>query len=230
MNRELATLRHLLMLARDEGLIEAVLVIKLYDEKRFIRKRFITEEEHQALLSVVARPVQRILTCLYETAMRPEEPLALTWPKVDMKAGVIHLDFEDTKEADKRVIPITPALREVLEELRAEQRKVATIGGAVFTRDGLPIRSYRTAFENARNRTRILDVHPHDYRHTAITRWELAGIPLEVAMKASGHRDLADHYRYVNLREEHMKAVFAQKIPTLCTPEVDRVTSALLSS
>lgn len=66
--------------------------------------------------------------------------------------------------------------------------------------------------------------------NTAIMRWALVGIPLEVAMKASGHRDLAGHYRYVNLREEHVKAVFTQKIPTLCTHAVDSAASALLSS
>jgi integrase len=208
-NRELATLRHLLTLARDEGLIETVPVIKLYDEKRFARERFITEEEHKALLAAVKRPVQRVLICLYETAMRPAEPLALTWAKVDWKAGVIRLAAEDVKEADKRVIPISPVLREVLEELRAEQRKVASIGGAVFTRNGGPIQNYRTAFEEAREKTGLRDVTPHDYRHTAITRWLLAGIPQEVVMKVSGHKDLSVHYRYVNLREEHVTALFS---------------------
>jgi integrase len=208
-NRELATLRHLLALARDEGLIETVPVIKLYDEKRFARERFITEEEHKALLATVKRPVQRVLICLYETAMRPAEPLALTWPKVDLKAGVIRLAAEDVKEADKRVIPISSTLRALLEELREEQRKVASIGGAVFTRNGRPIRNYRTAFEEAREKTGLKDVTPHDYRHTAITRWLLAGIPQEVVMKVSGHKDLSVHYRYVNLREEHVTALFS---------------------
>jgi integrase len=229
-NRELATLRHLLTLARDEGLIEHVPIIKLYDEKRFVRKRFITEEEHQALLAAVKRPIQRVLLCLYETAMRPAEPLALTWSKVDFKAGVIRLAAEDNKEAEKRVIPMSPALRVVLEELREEQRKVTAIDGSVFTRHGRPIRSYRTAFEEARRKTGIRDVNPHDYRHTAITRWILAGIPQEVVMKVSGHRDLSVHYRYVNLREEHVRAVFHQHFPTPCTHGIDSQRERLLSA
>lgn len=228
-NRELATLRHMLTLARDEGLIETVPVIKLYDEKKFARERFITEEEHQAILSTVKRPVQRILICLYETAMRPGEALALTWPKVDLKAGVIRLAWNETKEADKRVIPISPVLREVLEELREEQRKVANIGGKVFTRGGQSIKSYRTAFEEAREKTGITDVTLHDYRHTAITRWLVAGIPQEVVMKVSGHKSLSVHYRYVNLREQHVADLFRQHFPTPCTHEVDRARGGLLS-
>ncbi len=95
--------------------------------------------------------------------------VALTWAKVDLKTGSIRLAAEDMKETDKRVIPINPTLREVLEELREEQRRVASIGGEVFTRNGQPIRNYRTAFEEAREKTGLKDVTPHDYRHTAIT-------------------------------------------------------------
>ena len=86
---------------------------------------------------------------------------------------------------------------------------MASIGGIVFARNGRPIRNYRTAFEEAREKTGLKDVTPHDYRHTAITRWLLAGIPQEVVMKASGHKDLSVHYRYVNLREEHVTALFS---------------------
>ena len=55
----------------------------------------------------------------------------------------------------------------------------------------------------------LKDVTPHDYRHTAITRWLLAGIPQEVVMKVSGHKDLSVHYRYVDLREEYATALFS---------------------
>jgi hypothetical protein len=41
-------------------------------------------------------------------------------------------------------------------------------------------------------------------------------------MKVSEHSDLSVYYRYVNLREEHLKVVFDQKIPTQCTYKVDK--------
>lgn len=55
--------------------------------------------------------------------------------KVDFKAGFIRLAAEDTKTNEKRAIPISPVLRDILEEIRKEQRdgKVAPIEGHVFT-------------------------------------------------------------------------------------------------
>jgi hypothetical protein len=49
-------------------------------------------------------------------------------------------------------------------------------------------------------------------------------------MKVSGHRDLSVHYRYVNLREEHVSAVFHQRFPTPCIHGIDSKTERLLSA
>ena len=34
------------------------------------------------------------------------------------------------------------------------------------------------------------------------------GVPVEVAMKAAGHKSVAMHYRYVNLNEDHVREAF----------------------
>lgn len=54
----------------------------------------------------------------------------MTWDKVDFKTGFIRLLAEDTKSNEKRAIPLSLVLREVLEQIRKEQRegKVAPIG------------------------------------------------------------------------------------------------------
>ena len=207
-NRELACLKHMLRLAADEGIIENAPTIKLDSEKKFARKRVISDEEYQALLDASPRYLQRILIGLYETAMRKSELLNLIWDRVDERAGVVRLLPEDTKEDDKRIVPITPALQEVLNELKAEQRKVANLANRVFTREAKPIKNLRTAFELARERAEVQDVVIHDFRHTAITRWATMGIPQEAAMKVSGHKSLAMHYRYANLQEKHVKEAF----------------------
>jgi integrase len=63
-------------------------------------------------------------------------------------------------------------------------------------------------FKFSRKRAGIKDFTLHDLRHTAITRWAVAGMPQEIAMKASGHSSLAMHYRYVNVNEQAVKAAF----------------------
>ena len=73
--------------------------------------------------------------------MRGAEIKKLTWDKVDLKAGFIKLATSDTKGKEKRIIPISPTLRDVLEASRAEQReaKITAITGHVFVWKGKPM-------------------------------------------------------------------------------------------
>ena len=48
----------------------------------------------------------------------------------------------------------------------------------------------------------------HDYRHTAKTKWAGAGIPVEAAMKAAGHKSVAMHNRYVHLQRSDVARAF----------------------
>ena len=41
----------------------------------------------------------------------------------------------------------------------------------------------------------------HNLRNTALTEWARQGIPVDVAMKASGHSSVQMHQRYVDLQE-----------------------------
>jgi len=212
-NRELAFLRFLLNLAvdEDEELIESVPSFKkiIQSEKSRKRKRVVSTEEYGNLLKDMSRPNQRVIIGLYETAMRVNELVKLTWDKVDDKAGMIRLKAEDVKEKAPRTVPISPQLQAVLIELREEQKRVASISNRVFTRAGKPIVSVRTAFELAKERNSIVDLHIHDFRHTCITRWVMMGIPREVVMAASGHASIEMHNGYVNVQEHHLKEAFS---------------------
>ena len=74
--------------------------------------------------------------------------------------------------------------------------------------DGVPMTDIRTAFELARKRAGIKNFVLHDLRHCAVTRWVRSGIPQETAMRASGHKSLAMHYRYANMQAEDVVAAF----------------------
>jgi integrase len=163
----------------------------------------------------MARPAQRVLLGLYESAMRVNELLDLTWDKVDEKTGMIRLAAEDVKEKAPRNIPITDGLQVGLDELKMEQRKITSISNRVFTRGGKPIKSIRTAFKLATKKNGIRDLRLHDFRHTCITRWAMMGIPREVVMAASGHASIAMHDGYVNVQENHIRDAF--KMFTRCS-------------
>jgi integrase len=45
--------------------------------------------------------------------MRPNEPIQLTWDRIDEKAGLIRLKAEDVKEKALRNVPISGQLRAI---------------------------------------------------------------------------------------------------------------------
>ena len=114
----------------------------------------------------------------------------------------------------------------MLTELKAEQHKVGNISNRVFTNDGRPILSIRTAFEIARDKAKTQDLHLHDFRHTTITRWSAMGIPREIVMAASGHHSIQVHDGYVNIKEKHIADAFFIATTLLHSKVVEKETAA----
>src|SRR2546426_12120821 len=154
--------------------------VKLYKPDNG-RERVLSEEEYERLLASSPLHLRRIIICAYETGMRAGEIQYLIWDKLDLKTGFIRLVAEDTKTKRKRAIPLSPVLREVLEEIRKEQRegKVAPIDGRVFTWNGKPMtEGWKTAFKPACPNASLTNLHSHDRRHTFITRKGSGGMEL----------------------------------------------------
>lgn len=206
-NRELSFARKLLNVAADQDppIIDRVPRFKLPGEGSRARMRTLDGDEYTALVSHMRRRAQRYVIALYETAMRRDEPLALTWDKIDLKAGLIRFDAADVKENYPRRTPISWELRQVLLEIKEEQKRIASLGGYVFThKNGQPIKSIRTAFELARKEAKLRDIVPHDLRRTAITRWTELGIPRDIVMAASGHKPANVHDHYLNFSDKQL--------------------------
>jgi integrase len=221
-NRELSFLRMMLNMAEDDEIIEAAPKFKskgkntlIKSEKDRKRDRTATDEEYRALLANMERPAQRVLIALYETAMRVNEVIKLPLTYLDEKAGFIRLPAAYVKEKKKRNVPISPAVQAVWNELKAEQKKVSSISGRVFTRNGRAMKSIRTAFEVACEKAGIEDLHLHDFRHTCITRWAAQGIPQQAIMAAAGHHSIQQNNDYTNMKDEHLKQAFKNSTPVI---------------
>jgi integrase len=78
---------------------------------------------------------------------------------------------------------------------------------APVTKDAL-----RKAFDAAVKQAGIEDFHFHDFRHNAVTRWALAGIPEELRKIAAGHSRGSVHQRYINPPDAEMVRVFSEKL------------------
>lgn len=109
-----------------------------------IRGTAISQEQFETLVSSLDEdsPYRLAMQLAWHTGMRVNEAVSLTWDRVDMKEGVIHLrrQFVDGREttlktpASERDIIIGPTLKAILEEEKARQEKNAGEYGEYWTR------------------------------------------------------------------------------------------------
>lgn len=115
-----------------------------------------------------------------ETAMRSGEITGLVWGRVKEK----FVTLPETKNGDRRDIPLSMRAREILALLRPE--KTPGESDSVFNLDP----AIRDAlWRKARDKTQIADLHFHDSRAEAIWRLSKKLDLLELA-RVIGHRDL----------------------------------------
>lgn len=137
--------------------------------------------------------------------MRKGEILSLTRDKVDLKKRLINLNAADTKDREKRQIPIYNELYEILKTL---PRSIHD--NHLILYKGKPVKDVRTALKTACSKAEILygrNVRDgftfHDLRHTFNTNMRKAGVHESVIMEITGHstREMFDRYNTVDSKD-----------------------------
>ena len=90
------------------------------------------------------RHLKAVVAIGFYTGMREGEILSLTWDKVDFKNRFINLDAVDTKDREKRRIPIC---NELYENLKAPPRSIHD--NHVILYKSKPVKDIRTALTTA---------------------------------------------------------------------------------
>jgi integrase len=123
--------------------------------------------------------------------MRRGELLNLRWSDIDLQNRTLHIP--QTKNGHARTIPVSYKAIEVLSGLDREG------GDQVF-----PLSAYavRHAWNRLTKRAGIADLHFHDLRHEAISRFFEKGLSVAEVALISGHRDFRQLFRYTHLRAE----------------------------
>ncbi len=98
-----------------------------------------------------------------------------------------------------RKIPMNATLTELFENVKKEGSEY------VFLRYGKPIRSVRTAWENALRRAGIEGCRFHDLRHTFASYALMAGADLVSIRDILGHSDIRMTSRYAHSNDELKK-------------------------
>ncbi|WP_312793062.1 site-specific integrase [Diaphorobacter nitroreducens] len=164
------------------------------------RERRPTADEEARLL-VACRASKSVgLECsvvlAIETGMRRGEIAGLTWTQVDFAAKVVRLEL--TKNGSRRMVPLSVAAEAAL---RALPRN---IDGKVFSfhdSNGLG-----AAFVRACARAEIEDLHFHDLRHEAASRFA-PRMPATTLAKLMGWKTIQMAMRYYNPNEQELVAL-----------------------
>ncbi|EGB9568295.1 site-specific integrase [Salmonella enterica] len=125
-----------------------------------------------------------------ETAMRQEEILSLSWENINLQAGVAHLP--KTKNGTSRDVPLSLKARQLLTQMSIKP------SGRVFTYTSSGLKS---AWRHCLESLKIENLHFHDLRHEAISRFfELGTLNVMEVASISGHKSLTMLKRYTHLR------------------------------
>lgn len=194
--RELNTLSAILNHARREWCLPVPNPVKDIRRPRDSphRARRLLPDELERLFSTLPGRWVPIVQLALATAMRRGELLSLEWQHIDFKRHVAFLPI--TKNGFPRKVPLSSAAMKVLTELRP-----ANDGGLprVFP---ITHAALDKAWRKACKAAAITDLHFHDLRHEAISRYFELGLNVMEVASISGHRSLAMLQRYTHLKAE----------------------------
>jgi integrase len=173
--------------------------------------RFLSEDEEAALLAVASPALRRIVTAGLLTGFRRGELSALKTEAVDLVRGILTLEACDSKNGERRTLPISDRLQAVFQEaLSADRQALAEPHehAVVFTKDdGTPWTgsSLSNAFGRLCQKAGIEILYPHVLRHTFASRLVMAGVDLRTVQELMGHKSIHMTMRYAHLSADHKR-------------------------
>jgi integrase len=222
-NNSLRVMRRVLNLAVEWNVLDNAPKIKTLPGERH-RERVIAPEEEARYLAAAPEPLASIASVLADTGTRPEECFRLRWEDmtwVNGRNGALLVTRGKTAAA-RRVIPMTPRVRKVLETRwnkigRAQEGWVwpaPTRSGHVEPSSlrKQHAKTFKTLGEEATKREQK-PVRPfvlYSLRHTFLTRLGQSGCDVWTLARIAGHSSIAISSRYVHPSEDTVLAAMSR--------------------
>ncbi len=149
-------------------------------EIEYTRVRHGKEEKIKAVHDVDNPHLKAIILLAIDSGMRKGEILKLRWQDFDFENNLIQILGTHTKTERERIAPLSERAKAELEQI-----KEISDGEKPF-----PFADFKRSFATAKRIAKIDDLHFHDLRRTAITRWIQQGSPIAFAGKLAGHSQL----------------------------------------
>jgi integrase len=168
------------------------------------RVRWLTPSEADRLIAACSEHLRPLVIFLLYTGARLSEALYIDWQQIDLARGQVQ--FLATKNGDARGVPLHPRIVATLANLPHPH-------GEVFRRpDGKPYArkadrsggQIKTAFQGACRRAGIVDLSPHDCRHTWATWHYAANRDLVALMELGGWKSEKMVLRYAHMNVAHL--------------------------
>ena len=183
--REMRVMRGAITSAWKRGLLATPKYVKALADAP-PRPRFLFADEANRLLRACAPTPHLHLFAMIalHTLQRPAAIFGLMTDQIGFRQGLIEFLPEGERVSNKRkpAIPISPALRPLLEEAVAESHS-----GFVIEHEGRPVNSVRNAFAKACKRAGLDGVTPYTLRHTGATLLLASGVPIWEVSGMLGH-------------------------------------------
>jgi integrase len=174
-------------------------VIREGDSKK--ERRFYSVDQVRMLLGVLTEPCASVVAVAVLTGMRIGEILALRWKRIDPLSATLEVaenyssgEFGSPKtKSSQRVLPISSALRRVLENQHARMNPTSPEELVFRTPSGTPLNDknlYNRELAPACDRIGQPRVSWHSFRHTHQTLLHDSGASLKTSQELLGHSDL----------------------------------------
>jgi integrase len=210
-NSSLRVLRRVLRVAAEWGASPSAPKLKLFPGERQ-RERVISLNEEARYLTAAPDLLAAIVTILADTGMRPEECFRLRWESVTWtngRHGTVLITHGKTAAA-RRVLPMTPRVRAVLEARweKAEQPEEGWVFTASTKSEHVEKSTlkkqhkgvFKTLHEEA-EKNNDKSVRPfvlYDLRDTFLTRLGESGCDVWTLARIAGHSNIKQSSRYVH--------------------------------
>jgi integrase len=183
------------------------------------RVRFLSDTERDALLlkckNSASPYLYAVVVLALSTGMRQGEIMNLSWDDVDSDHGRITL--HETKNGERRVVPLTGHALQVIGELKVNRDKATNLlfPATKPKRTSNEAVQYepifiRKAWAKAVKDAKIADFRFHDLRHSAASYLAMNGASLAEIAEVLGHKTLTMVKRYAHLSEAHTSKVVAR--------------------
>jgi len=191
-NRVLSTLRKMLRMAHEWGVIDRHARVKLLPgEKR--RERVLATEEEELYLAVASPLLHTLATLSLSCGFRPEEMQRLKWSQV--RNGYVEIWFGKTGNSRRR-IELDERCIVALDKL---DRSSEWVFPAPTATGHIGQDSYKDHHDKAVKESGVARFVFYSLRHTCLTNWARGGMDVYTLQKLAGHDDISTSMRYIHL-------------------------------